>query len=673
LKVEALEDRTLMTGNVSVFLDIGGTLHVTGDGGGLSPAFPEAVQVLDSSPPGLPNLTFRVQGAPGTFTSVNGVQFIDFVGSSIQSVIANFPSFGPATFNRLDIIGQFPAAPTSGTNFPGSVTVTSGTGSTSLTISNLTTNSVSLFGAANTASDTVSLTNVKVGQVLAFTGSGGDTYNFAGDNIAIAQLTTDAGNDRVTIAGSTVGSLTATSTTGNDTYNITGNSLSKSTVNIGTGAGTGADTVTFTNNTILSSAALTIGTGGTAGPTGGSGGSTVGTHQINISGNVVTLGDLTAKVGNSARTTGNNNGVRWDQTNVTFNNNRTGGNASLTVGNNAQNVLANGNAAAKNMIVNIGDGANFVLNGNGGSPAPPAIGVSQVNGNTVGGQLAIQDGLPLAGSNPGQIHNLQVDSDRSGTLFINVLSAPNNTNFQPETISITNDVLTTATPAANIINIAQGLGGVSRNTTVSNLFSPTAPVQINISATALGAPTGNSQLDGNGVGGNIVVDRVVSDELEVAVGNLFSNVSLTNDQTAPDANGAGNMFLTMGTSNGATGLNVTVNNINVGNAAAGLLELDKVDTPTDQTVWTVSNVVTFDWNMAAGDGTGGINIATLSSIKVTDFMQVQFGNGFNGVQATNLVVSPGFGFINGGGNPGSVYVGSPTNFGFVVFGFGAYF
>ena len=73
LYLEALEDRTLLTGNVSVFLDISGTLHITGDGGGLSSAFPEAVQILDSSPPGLPNQTFRVQGAPGTFTGVNGV------------------------------------------------------------------------------------------------------------------------------------------------------------------------------------------------------------------------------------------------------------------------------------------------------------------------------------------------------------------------------------------------------------------------------------------------------------------------------------------------------------------------------------------------------------------------------------------------------------------------
>jgi hypothetical protein len=128
LKLEALEDRTLMTGNVTVFLDLGGTLHITGDGGGLSSTFPEAVQILDSSPPGLPNLSFRVQGRPGTFTSVNGVQFIDFVGSSIQNVVASFPSFGPATFNALDIIGQFPSAPTSGTSFPGSVTISGGVG-----------------------------------------------------------------------------------------------------------------------------------------------------------------------------------------------------------------------------------------------------------------------------------------------------------------------------------------------------------------------------------------------------------------------------------------------------------------------------------------------------------------------------------------------------------------
>jgi len=96
-------------------------------------------------------------------------------------------------------------------------------------------------------------------------------------------------------------------------------------------------------------------------------------------------------------------------------------------------------------------------------------------------------------------------------------------------------------------------------------------------------------------------------------------------------------------------------------------------TAADVVQWLIQNVKTFDWNMAAGNGTGGTNIATLNGISVLDFMLVQFGNGFNGVQATNVVVSPGFGILNGGGNPGSVYIGSPTDFGYVVFGFGAYF
>jgi hypothetical protein len=664
LKIEALEERTLLTGNVTVFLDLAGTLHITGDAGGVNAAFPEAVQILDSSPPGLPNLTFRVQGRPGTFTSVNGVQFIDFVGSSIQSVVAQFPGGPPGlvTFNALDIIGQFPSAPTSGTSFPGNVSVSSNGGSTSLSISNLTTNSVSLFGGANTASDSVTLNNVKMGQLLAFTGTGADKYNITGSVIPIAQISTLSGNDNVTIAGSTLGSLTSTSTTGNNTYNIAGNSITKAVLNIGTAGGTGADSVTFSSNTILQSAAITVGTGGTVGPANGS---VLGQHQINVNSNIQTLpsGGLTLTVGDSSRATSGAASNIYDQTQVFMNSNRVGGSQLLQVGANALNVQANGNTVSKNLTATVGDGSGFRL---GGISAPGSV---QVSSDIVGGLL----GVTVGGSTVNQITSVILNQDQAGTLGVVIGNGSGNSTALLENVSITNINLTTATAAPNAINV--GVANQSFNTTISNLFSPVAPVNILVGSTAFNTPGGGTSFIASGGGGGTVnLNQIVTDNLVAAVGSLFSNVLLTNSQTTPDANGAGDMKLSVGNSNLTTGLNVTATGDNIGNAIQGNFELDQVaGGASDLTFWTVSNIQTFDWNMAAGDAVPSTNIANLSNIKVTDSMVVQFSVGFNGVQATNVVVSPGFGFINGGGNPGSVYVGSPTNFGFVVFGFGAYF
>jgi hypothetical protein len=730
LQLEALEQRTLMTGNVTVSLDFAGTLHILGDGGGVSSTFPEYVQVLDSSPPGLPNLTFRVQGKPGTFTSINGVQFIDFVGSSINSVTAAFPTFSsPTIFNGLDIIGMFPSAPTSGTSFPGQVTLSAaGSGATSLSISNITTNVVTLVDPTSTAGCTVTLNSVKAGLLTTTTGGGNDRYTITGANLAITNLNTGNGNDNVSIVGSTVGSLSSSSgaTGGNVTYNITGNSMSKASIAIGTvGPTVGDDSVTFNGNVILNSAILNIGTGGVASPQ-TSGSTNLGGHFVNINGNTEALasGGILATIGSVIGRT-NTSGSIWSTTRVTADTNKVAGTMSLNVGTWAYQVEANGNAVAGAMSSNVGNFSGVVSN-NGGSnpvspPAAPPFGINLSN-DIVGGTLSLRAGdgsiggvVPTGfaagnGAMEGTTAALNMVTDQVGKLAVTTGDASNSItvpvqgqtlNSTPFIATIANIAVTAASSVANTINLAFDgsnpaftLGGQLRasSITINNVQSPATPVLVNIGVPGPVPVPGSPPVpfvttNLNGGTGTVVLNAITSNELDANVGNGFSNVALQNSTTTPDGAsggpfGPGNMNLTVGFANGS-GEGITVQADSIGNGTTGQLGLVKLDSPTgggttggfDVTTWNIANIKTFDWMMAAGDSfsVNSTQIATLTGITVNDFLLAQFTGGFSGVQATGVVVSPGFGILNGGGNSGSVFIGAPSNFGFVVLGFGAAF
>jgi hypothetical protein len=659
LYLETLEDRTLLTGNVTVSLGLDGTLSILGDAGN------DSVQILDSSPPGLPNLTVRVQGAPGSFTAINGVQYLDFAANAIQSIKATFLNGK----NSLQIIGPLPLNNT----IPGQVTVTTGTGSNSLIMSNVTANAISFVGNNNTGSDTISLTSVKAGQLVAVTGTGADTFNLTGSNIAIASLTTDAGNDQVIIAGSTIGSLTSVSGAGNDVYNVTGNSLSKVAISVGTGAGTGDDTVTFSNNTILNSATLTIGTGGTATPTASNPG-----HQVNINNNTLTLGDLTATVGNSTFLA-NTSGSKFALTQVTMNGNKVAGKESLTVGDWALNVNANGNTASRLAVV-VGNNSGEVLNNGGSNPlAPPSVGGVTVSSNTVAQQLAVTVGTPTAGA--GVIDNVSLDRNVAGTLAVTVLDGTNNLfgsgTLADEKVSITNTVLTAAGNVPNTISVgfnpSGNVGLTSRNTTVSNLSSKAAPVLLQISAGQLGGVGSSTNFGsppaGERNGGSIVLNGIITDELDVFVGNNFSSVALTNSSTLPDANGAGNLGLTLGTNN-AAGLSISLLNDSIGNGAQGTLNLFKTDNPTDLTQWAIGAIKAFDMNMFGGVGS---NVVILSNIAVTDAMFITAGSGATSINDVSAhKVTAFYGVVDGGPGPANVYQDAGGNSGFVTFDFTGY-
>ncbi|MCI0459284.1 MAG: hypothetical protein L0Z62_20235 [Gemmataceae bacterium] len=79
LTVETLENRTLLDGNVTAFLDPAGSLQITGD------AADNQFLLAPAPTPGM----IRVSGNPGTFTAINGDAFADFSLADITDIIMN--------------------------------------------------------------------------------------------------------------------------------------------------------------------------------------------------------------------------------------------------------------------------------------------------------------------------------------------------------------------------------------------------------------------------------------------------------------------------------------------------------------------------------------------------------------------------------------------------------
>ncbi|MCI0460533.1 MAG: hypothetical protein L0Z62_26565 [Gemmataceae bacterium] len=76
LTVEALEDRTLLNGNVTVLLDPAGVLQITGD------SADNQLTIAPSPDSGM----IRISGNPDTLTSINGEAFVDFALADITNI-----------------------------------------------------------------------------------------------------------------------------------------------------------------------------------------------------------------------------------------------------------------------------------------------------------------------------------------------------------------------------------------------------------------------------------------------------------------------------------------------------------------------------------------------------------------------------------------------------------
>jgi hypothetical protein len=290
LLVEALEERTLLTGVVLASIDVPtGRLQVVG-----SASADNAFTIAPSPLAGM----LRVSGDAGTATAINGVGFSDFRLSSITSInmtlgtgtdkvtfqgVFGIPgnvnisynnpadtfSFTNFTANSINVLFAGSAAffpPGAGGTGTGIGTGTGGsTGGT--TGGGTGTSGTHTTGSGNNTGllfDPVTLTGVRTGSLVIVTGMGSDSVTLsASTSGATTIITPGAGNDSISISGCTLGNLTATAGDGNNVISVTGTPMARATIT----SGRGSNTVTLNNDTFSSNAAtpalsVSVGVGG---------------------------------------------------------------------------------------------------------------------------------------------------------------------------------------------------------------------------------------------------------------------------------------------------------------------------------------------------------------------------------------------------------------------------
>ena len=249
LDFDNLDGRVLLAGNVSAVLTnsllpfpTSGTLLIKGD---------IASNNIEISPSPVSPLLLRVKGVA---TSVNTVAFTDYVLSSISSIDVTMLNKN-CTVTMKDF------------KIPNNITVTSGAGSDTLTLSNVTANQIKVT-TTSVVPDFVTMNNVIVaGSATIKTGTGADIIRFDGGRIGTLNIDTGAGGavDTVSVtnfASATpgvpgIGQLTINSNSGSDKIDVLNTSLSLLTI----GAGDGDNTVNIAAPFIRSSTSITTGSG----------------------------------------------------------------------------------------------------------------------------------------------------------------------------------------------------------------------------------------------------------------------------------------------------------------------------------------------------------------------------------------------------------------------------
>ena len=249
LDFDNLDGRVLLAGNVSAVLTnsllpfpTSGTLLIKGD---------IASNNIEISPSPVSPLLLRVKGIT---TSVNTVAFTDYVLSSISSIDVTMLNKN-CTVTMKDF------------KIPNNITVTSGAGSDTLTLSNVTANQIKVT-TTSVVPDVISMNNVIVaGSATIKTGSGADVVSFKGGRIGTLNIDTGAGAaaDTVSVtnfASATpgvpgIGQLTINTNGGSDKIDVSSTSLTLLTI----GAGDGDNTVNVLAPFIRSSTSITTGAG----------------------------------------------------------------------------------------------------------------------------------------------------------------------------------------------------------------------------------------------------------------------------------------------------------------------------------------------------------------------------------------------------------------------------
>jgi hypothetical protein len=445
LKVEALEDRTLLSGVVYASEDMTtGLLSITASTGN------KDVTIVQVSPDDL-----RVSGVftppslttPPDFTSVNGGLYADFALHTVTGINIQMPDGNDqVALSSFDLNGNLIINASPGTN--------------TFTLNTIHANAITI-SAAGPGGDTVSMNTVTAGGATIATGTGADQINL--DSVAMGFLNINSGsgtaNDSITITNSfrtaplpaAIGLLTVNAGDGDNTIGVTDTTLGLATIT----AGVGSNTVDVSNDLITVQVPLNLNVG-----LGGSAVQTVSLNNDTFSGGPanIAIGDGTPLFyPGSSLTMTNDTGIgaavitlgQYFQS-VTIGNdqpagNITAGTLNVAVGDNSDNVQINANVA----------GAESVTVGSAGILSPPSL--------TVGGSVGTPDNPQPLDVQAGDNWTVTVGATVSGDENINPSNASNGDSITVKSPSVGGDLSIQAgdnTPSLDV------LGTTTNNLTI---------------------------------------------------------------------------------------------------------------------------------------------------------------------------------------------------------------
>lgn len=696
--LEALEDRTLLSGNVLAALGPTpanptaqpGDLNIVGDIGN------NAIHIFEYNSFGVNEL--RVAGDVSfvpfpSVTSVNGVGFTDFALSSVSRI-----NITMLNGNDSVIIGEngTPPAPIPvggnpgfipGLIIPGNITINAGSGVDTFRITGTNTPLVPAGGTISTANiititatgpgaDNVKLTTVHAGQASIVLGTGNDTVDVGASTLGSLGITTQTGgNETITVHDSpgvfpvrpSIGLLNISAvTTGNDTITVNNDSIGRASIT----AGTGKNTITVTNSEFTTTAgpvpALNI-----IDDVGGSALQTVTLSNdsfVDIAHPTLTGGNVSITVGNGPQ--------YWDKTHLlpgsTFTMNKvTGmGTATINLGNFFENVTLGDNTAdsigAKNLNLTVGDNANNVLlnqvvtgadNITVGSyavapgsplPPPPAVPPSAVSLNGSAGSLSLTVGSNYATITQAKLvagaetikvgdnaGNVTITRPSAGPSMITVGNNAGNVTVNGTDTGKNNETIVVGTGAGSV-NVHGAVGQDESITVGDNFGSITVDVTVGRNETVTA---------GNG-NGSVNVTSAVGGTQTVSVGNGTGAVNVfggTTDEVYTFGDGH-----TIGLGGNASSLTINLGNndtLTVGTTVTGAVLITPINTAT-----------------ATGGNNDTINVASPSVGSLTIQGNTNAANppvttGFQNVTINVTGVVANTGGVTGPGNDITIMVG----------------
>lgn len=542
LSLEALEDRTLLSGNVIATLDATtGILSISGDAGNNS--------ITISQQPGnvLQVAGTPVKGPPPDVTTVNGVKYTNFASTSVTAI-------------NIKMLDGNDTVVMNGASIPGNLTITAGKGKDTFSTTGISANTITIQNTAGPGSDSVTMNNTNAGKVTMNLGTSGDTVSMDNGNngkggLKIGTLSINTGSgtatDSVSITNfANVGSVpgigklaVAIGNGNNNKINVTNATLT--TASLASGNGNNG-TITFASPKVLSTTSITAGTG---------------TNTITVSGTLNALSVTTGGGGSvtfdkSTASSANITVGKGPATVDTSNDNITGA-AGLTVnvgaaGNTAlDEVMANNDMVAGNMTVNVlDDGPQYwsTLPEPNGTVLPSSnlsvnndkvtgsVTVSTGNffrtvtvGATVGGSLK----ATIGNGGPSNSEAVQFNTNVSGNENIKVgnfySSNPPIPLLMPSKFSLSGSA------GSLYLNVGDNAaGGVSQNAAVTG--SETVIIGANAGAvTVMGPSKGDNSVTVGANAGAVAVKRPTNGNSTVTVGDNSGGVTVAGNDDALDS------------------------------------------------------------------------------------------------------------------------------------------